>query len=408
MTRCRPPLAAVLACCLAAQGTAQTIVPAPAPVAPQTPVAPAPAPAPPQTPAAPAPAPAPPSAPVAPVLPSAPTHTGTGTTIAPLPSPGAEMRSPSIPAGLLTTPGTAAPAAPRFDRLSPLGTKPDWLKLQSYHQTMTRAEFEAAMRDVYGDSSPLPPPWKLEMDGVVVQTGDPAKPEARIAFSNRAQAPQAGTRTWRRVSELPPLKGRPLLSDIHIAIDPGHIGGAWSVMEERFLSFAPNESIQEGHLTLITAQVLAERLKALGAYVTLVRDRLDPVTAVRPDQLTKEARQLLVESGFPEPQETYSGAMGEQKIITVQWQSEKLFYRVSEIHARATKVNETIKPDMVLCLHYNAEAWGDATAPQFTPLNHMHVLVNGCYSPGELQQQDVRFEMFSRLFSRIHEEEIPL
>lgn len=318
------------------------------------------------------------------------------------------MRSPSIPAGLLTTPGTAAPAAPRFDRLSPLGTKPDWLKLQSYHQTMTRAEFEAAMRDVYGDSSPLPPPWKLEMDGVVVQTGDPAKPEARIAFSNRAQAPQAGTRTWRRVSELPPLKGRPLLSDIHIAIDPGHIGGAWSVMEERFLSFAPNESIQEGHLTLITAQVLAERLKALGAYVTLVRDRLDPVTAVRPDQLTKEARQLLVESGFPEPQETYSGAMGEQKIITVQWQSEKLFYRVSEIHARATKVNETIKPDMVLCLHYNAEAWGDATAPQFTPLNHMHVLVNGCYSPGELQQQDVRFEMFSRLFSRIHEEEIPL
>ncbi|MGV3659848.1 MAG: hypothetical protein ACO1TE_06680 [Prosthecobacter sp.] len=386
MTRRHPPLAAVLVCCLAAQGMAQTIAPAPAPapVAPAAPATPTPTPTP-----TPAPAPA-------------------ATTIGPMPSTAPQAKSPPLPTGLLTPPATAAPAGPRLDRLSPLGTRPDWLQLQSFHQTMTRAEFETVMRDVYGDSSPLPPPWKLELDGVVVQTGDPAKPEARIAFASRAQPPQSGTRTWRRVSELPPLKGRPLLSDVHIAIDPGHIGGPWSVMEERYLSFAPNEAIQEGVLTLITAQVLAERLKALGAYVTLVRDRLEPVTPVRPDQLTKEAKQLLAEAGFPEPQETYSGAMGEQKIITVQWQSEKLFYRVSEIHARATKVNEAIKPDMVLCLHYNAEAWGDATAPQFTPLNHMHVLVNGCYSPVELQQQDVRFEMFHRLFSRIHEEELPL
>jgi hypothetical protein len=36
------------------------------------------------------------------------------------------------------------------------------------------------------------------------------------------------------------------------------------------------------------------------------------------------------------------------------------------------------------------------------------VLVNGCYAPVELQQQDVRFEMLHRLFSRIHEEELPL
>jgi hypothetical protein len=51
----------------------------------------------------------------------------------------------------------------------------------------------------------------------------------------------------------------------------------------------------------------------------------------------------------------------------VQWQSEKLFYRVSEIHARAKKVNNTIKPDLVLCLHYNAEAWGDATSRSSRP-----------------------------------------
>lgn len=317
----------------------------------------------------------------------------------PPPSPVAAPNSPVPP-----PPGTSA----QLDRLSSLGTKPDWTKLQSYHQTMTRAEFEAAMQDIYSDSSPLPLPWKVETDGVVVQTGDPAKPELRIAFGSRPQPPSQGTRTWRRAAELPPLKGRPLLSDLHFAIDPGHIGGSWAAMEERFLSFAPGESIQEGTLTLLTAQILAERLKALGAYVTLVRDRLEPVTTQRPSDLLSPARQLLAEAGFPQPQETYSGMTGDTKIITVQWQSEKLFYRVSEIHARAKKVNESIKPDVVLCLHYNAEAWGDATSPQFSPVNHLHVLVNGCYSPVELQQQDVRCEMLQRLFSRIHEEELPL
>ena len=319
-------------------------------------------------------------------------------TIAPAPAPTA-----SAPLSL-----APPPPPPQMNQLSALGTTPEWLKLQSFHQTMTRAEFEAAVNDIYSDASPLPPPWKLESDGVVVQTGDPAKPEARIAFTQKAQPPLPGTRTWRKASELPPLKGRPILSDVHFAIDPGHIGGAYSPLEERYLSFASGEAIQEGHLTLITAQVLAERLKALGAYVSLVRESLEPVTNMRSIDLIAPARQLLQEAGFPQPQESYSGLTGEAKIITVQWQSEKLFYRVSEIHARAKKVNVTIKPDVVLCLHYNAEAWGDATSPQFSPANHLHVLVNGCYAPVELQQQDVRFEMLHRLFSRIHEEELPL
>ena len=319
-------------------------------------------------------------------------------TIAPAPAPTA-----SAPLSL-----APPPPPPQMNQLSALGTTPEWLKLQSFHQTMTRAEFEAAVNDIYSDASPLPPPWKLESDGVVVQTGDPAKPEARIAFTQKAQPPLPGTRTWRKASELPPLKGRPILSDVHFAIDPGHIGGAYSPLEERYLSFASGEAIQEGHLTLITAQVLAERLKALGAYVSLVRESLEPVTNLRSIDLIAPARQLLQEAGFPQPQESYSGLTGEAKIITVQWQSEKLFYRVSEIHARAKKVNVTIKPDVVLCLHYNAEAWGDAASPQFSPANHLHVLVNGCYAPVELQQQDVRFEMLHRLFSRIHEEELPL
>jgi hypothetical protein len=199
-----------------------------------------------------------------------------------------------------------------------------------------------------------------------------------------------------------------VLSDLHIALDPGHIGGSYGRIEERFLSFQQGESIQEGDLSLVTAFALSERLKALGAYVTLVRENAEPVTKARPATLRDPALKLLKEAGFPDPKEGYDGLTGDAKLLTVQWQSEKLFYRVSEIHARGKKVNTQIKPDLVLCLHYNAEAWGNATAPQFSPQNHAHVLVNGCYSPAELEQADVRFEMFHRLFSRIHEEEIPL
>ncbi len=368
----RCPLPVMLASVMAASGMAQTIAPAPPPAAPATPVA--------VTPSQLTPGPAPLTPPPVPVV------------------------TPAAPAPLTPPP---APAT-HLDRLSPLGTKPDWLKLQAFHQTLTRSEFESAIRDVYADGSPFPPPWKLESDGVVIKTGDPVKPEARVAFATRSEAPLPGTRTWRSAVEMPPLKGRPLLSDIHIAIDPGHIGGGYAQMEERRLSFAPGEAIQEGDLTLTTAQVLAERLKALGAYVSLVRDRAEPVTLQRPADFIAPARQLLVESGFPQPTENYSGVTGDSKILTVQWQSEKLFYRVSEIHARGKKVNDTIKPDVVLCLHFNAEAWRDATAPQFSPMNHMHVLVNGCYSPVELEQQDVRFEMLRRVFSRIHQEELPI
>jgi hypothetical protein len=61
-----------------------------------------------------------------------------------------------------------------------------------------------------------------------------------------------------------------------------------------------------------------------------------------------------------------------------------------------------------LCLHFNAEAWGDPRNPSFVDRNHFHLLINGCYSPGELQLEDVRFEMMQRLFAGVHEQELAM
>lgn len=314
------------------------------------------------------------------------------------------------------SPDTAPPPPAEQDPLalaktSPLGPTPDWSQLEAYAGSMTRAEFEKLWKDLYSEAKALPPPFEITDEALVVPTGQLQRPSVRVAFrpeKNAADAAAGTKTTWRRARELSPLKGRPLLSDLHIALDPGHIGGSWAVVEERFLSFKSGESIREGDLSLLTAQVLRDRLTALGAIVSLVRENSEPVTSKRPVDLEKDARRVLAEAGFPDPQATYQGIEGDAKMLTVQWQSEKLFYRVSEIRARGDRVNQQIRPDVVLCLHFNAESWGDATAPQFSPQNHLHVLVNGCYSNAELMQQDVRHEMLARLLGRVHEEELPL
>lgn len=293
-------------------------------------------------------------------------------------------------------------------RLSPLADPPNWQKLEAYRGVLTLREFEAAVRDVYSDGSVFPPPWQLGPDSVSVNTEDSAMPVVRIDFRPADGKPVEVTRFWRTARELPPLAGRPPLSDVHVALDAGHIGGAFAKIEERFLSFQPGESIQEGDLTLLTAQVLKARLEELGAVVTMVREKNEPVTPARPPEFSSLALNILKEAGVAAPVERYDGLEGDAKIITVQWQSEKLFYRVSEIRARARKVNQQLKPDLVLCLHFNAEAWGDATQPQFSPENHLHVMVNGCYAAPELEEVDVRFEMLARLFARTHDVELAL
>jgi hypothetical protein len=62
----------------------------------------------------------------------------------------------------------------------------------------------------------------------------------------------------------------------------------------------------------------------------------------------------------------------------------------------------------VLCLHFNAEVWGDPTSPLLTETNHLHLLVNGSYLAEELEFDDQRFEMVRRLLSRAYDEELPL
>jgi hypothetical protein len=89
-----------------------------------------------------------------------------------------------------------------------------------------------------------------------------------------------------------------------------------------------------------------------------------------------------------------------------QWKAaESLFYRTSEIRARATYVNQNLKPDLMLCLHFNAVAWGDPANPQLVDENHLHILLHGAYTDDELSYDDQRYEMTRKILQKtIHEE----
>ena len=301
-----------------------------------------------------------------------------------------------------------APPAPPKPLLSPLAEKPDWSALKALSGTLTREEFETAMASVYSDNSNFPLPWRVEGEALLVDTS-PGDPPVSIAFRLPDAPPARATRYWRTPSELPPLQpGDPPLKGLHISLDPGHIGGAYAQVEERWLSMNPGEVVMEGSIVLQVANLIKPRLQALGAVVTLVRSSEEPVTPMRPDTLRPAAREILLQAGITTPQENYVNREDEQRVASVQWQAEKLFYRVSEIRARAQKVNQELRPDLVLCLHLNAEAWGDPLKPTFVPNNHLHLLVNGCYSPDEVKNEDIRFEVLRRLFSRTHEHEIPM
>ena len=306
-----------------------------------------------------------------------------------------------------SAPATPA-AAPQLSRLSPLTETPPWPKLQELSKALTAEQFDSAFEEVYTDSRHFPPPWQRDQGGITVPTGAADGSKVRIDFRLPADKPADPPHYWHRVTELPPLAGRPVLSDLRIALDPGHIGGAYAQMEERYLSFHPNEHVAEGEISLKVAQLLKPRLEALGAHVLMVRDGTDPVTTSRPADLRPVAEAVLREHGIIQPKDGYAGVSGDEKVLTLQWQAEKMFYRESEIRARGKKVNDQLKPDLVLCLHFNAASWGNPEQPQYSPENHLHVMVNGCYAADELQLQDIRFEMLQRLFLRMHEEELPL
>ena len=163
---------------------------------------------------------------------------------------------------------------------------------------------------------------------------------------------------------------------------------------------------------MITCDILAERLEADGADVVWAKHGYDPVTDERPDTLRREAIAQLAAGGhapssgarastlfgLPIGAPSYRG--GRESIDRrIDNEAALLFYRVAEIRARAALVNK-LHPDLTICVHYNADDWGDPDHPTLVANSRLVIFINGSYEKSELVQDDVRFDMLRKLLDR--------
>jgi N-acetylmuramoyl-L-alanine amidase len=287
--------------------------------------------------------------------------------------------------------------------LTPLSRPPDWDRLNQFQETITRDEFVRLLDAVYAPDEAAGQWIKVEPDQAIIQKS--ASEYFVLRFASSAGTANPVPRYWTAPEQLSRNEEQPL-SGVKIAIDPGHLGGNWAKMEERWFKVGNAMPIAEGDLTLRVAQLLAPRLRGLGANVTLVRTTPGPVTAVRPEELKIQAENSLRERGVTNTFLSYSGPDDPNREDSIPWEAERLFYRVDEIHARAAIVNQKIKPDLALCLHFNAEPWGDPVHPVLVSVNHLHLLINGAYSSAELAFDDERFGMLLKLLNRTCPEEL--
>jgi N-acetylmuramoyl-L-alanine amidase len=294
------------------------------------------------------------------------------------------------------------------DNLGVLGSKPKWDVLENYQRTTTHDEFAHLISDVYcthGISNDL---IKIDNDAAQILTNRESHDVFTLHFAPDPNSKARVPHLWRTAKSLPPAKPEKPLAGLRVALDPGHLGGKWAKMEERWFQFGDTKPVTEGDLTLRVSRMLASRLRKLGATVLFVRNSAQPVTSKRPRDFVDLAKKILIKNGVPRPRDEVLNPVDPAKEGTIRWQSEMLFYRYSEIRRRAVLVNTKLHPDLVLCLHFNAEGWGDPSNPTLIDNNHLHLLVNGSYLQDELDLDDERFEMIRRLLSRAYDEELPL
>ena len=288
-------------------------------------------------------------------------------------------------------PPAAPKPAPAPPALSILAAPPDWSALEVFQNTITREEFERLLTTVFTTGNAWQTRIETDQNEARIKTGTaPADEIFHLRFAQPGLAATA-PRHWHTATELSATTPEKPLAGLKIAIDPGHIGGNWAKMEERWFVVGTGTPVQEGDLTLHVANLLKPRLEALGATVSLVREKLEPVTPIRPDAL----RSLAQDSSAPQ-----------DSPAALQKLAERLFYRTAEIRARADLVNRILKPDLVLCLHFNAEAWGDPKQPILIDRTHLHLVLNGAYTDEEVMLADQRFALLQKLLQRTHQEEV--
>ena len=178
------------------------------------------------------------------------------------------------------------------DNLGILGAHPKWVVLEKYQETITHDEFSRLIQDVYCTHGFAPDLIEINEKTARILMNREAQKFFTLRFAENDASRKAVPRLWRSAESLPIAKPEKPLSGLRIALDPGHLGGKWAKMEERWFQVGESAPVQEGDLTLRVARLLAARLREFGARVFFIRNSNEPVTAKRPDDFQELARKI--------------------------------------------------------------------------------------------------------------------
>ncbi|MGZ0706909.1 hypothetical protein ACWPKO_01060 [Coraliomargarita sp. W4R53] len=184
------------------------------------------------------------------------------------------------------------------------------------------------------------------------------------------------------------------LSGLHLALDPGHVGGVWAVWEWRNFRISGHDHwVREGELVLEVARRVRSDLARLGAKVTLLRESNQPINPKSfVDYWSVAAAEVEA------PNELTLKAYIDYA-LAVRNRAVRMAIVTEEIAERARVVNEQIRPDALISLHINAAAWPAGDQLQLVDSDHAHVLVFGCLSAAELATSQHQAQLAAKLIN---------
>jgi hypothetical protein len=184
-----------------------------------------------------------------------------------------------------------------------------------------------------------------------------------------------------------PYSKKPLNS-AKIAIDPGHFGGKFAKLEERYIEIEHEGrlvSFDEGTLTFLTATYLKKLLEEKGAHVFLTRENIG-------------------EGAYPESFFDYLKSRPElwQKGVSLSEIFRRDYNRL-DLRERARLINE-YRADLTIAIHYNAIESNEKV--KVTDLNYNLAFIPGAFCANEMTELEDRFHFLRLICTQDLEESV--
>jgi N-acetylmuramoyl-L-alanine amidase len=248
----------------------------------------------------------------------------------------------------------------------------DFNEFDKYQFQFTKSEIEKRVKKYLEKDSKIRSHYKVTKDALYIGDLDHNKIDYVLNFKTKKN------------QKIKKSKNKRSLKGLKIAIDPGHFGGDYARLEDRFTNIFledPKEEIffDEGTLTYLTAMELKDLLVADGAIVFCTRG------GIGKGALDDDFFEWL-------------------KKNTKHWKSSKAldhlfraYYNREDLLQRAAKIN-AFNPDITLAIHYNTNFTQKDSAVK---TNYSLAFVPGAFCGGELDKVRNRYE-FLRLLVTNH------